>query len=164
MTVKSITERPSQVEKKLLAEIFWKIHCHFVSIGKCQNSVLCKFLNYNHTQILGFPALSRTKLIFQDFPGLWKFSKQIPGLFRRHGNSDTCSNHKRNDIGRCDAWNTVQRTSWRDNVMTRTTLTMVEMTKLFKTADYNLTNTNLWLTISEQTRVNYNIKICQYKS
>jgi len=41
---------------------------------------------------------------------------------------------------------------------------MVEMTKLYKTADYNLTNTNLWLTISEQTRVNYNIKICQYKS
>jgi len=32
------------------------------------------------------PGLTRTKLIFQDFPGPGNFSKTIPGLSRSHGN------------------------------------------------------------------------------
>ena len=41
---------------------------------------------------LQFPGLSRTKVIFQDFPGPGFFKKRNPGLSRRRGNPDeTCS-------------------------------------------------------------------------
>jgi len=33
-----------------------------------------------------FPGLSRTKVIFQDFPGPGILKKKIPGLSRRRGN------------------------------------------------------------------------------
>jgi len=33
-----------------------------------------------------FPGLSRTKVIFQDFPGPGIFKKKNPGLSRRRGN------------------------------------------------------------------------------
>jgi len=33
-----------------------------------------------------FPGLSRTKMIFQDFPGPGILKKKNPGLSRRHGN------------------------------------------------------------------------------
>ena len=33
-----------------------------------------------------FPGLSRTKVIFQDFPGPGIFKEKNPGLSRRHGN------------------------------------------------------------------------------
>jgi len=35
---------------------------------------------------LQFPALSRTKVIFQDFPGPGILKKKNPGLSRRRGN------------------------------------------------------------------------------
>jgi len=35
---------------------------------------------------LQFPGLSRTKVIFQDFPGPGIFKKKKPGLSRRRGN------------------------------------------------------------------------------
>jgi len=35
---------------------------------------------------LKFPGLSRTKPIFQDFPGPGNFTKRNSGLFRRRGN------------------------------------------------------------------------------
>jgi len=38
---------------------------------------------------LKFPGLSRTKPIFQDFPGPKNFTKRNPGLSRKHGNPVT---------------------------------------------------------------------------
>jgi len=35
-----------------------------------------------------FPGLSRTKVLFQDFPGPGIFKKKNPGLSRRRGNPD----------------------------------------------------------------------------
>ena len=42
-----------------------------------------------------FPGLSRTKVIFQDFPGPGIFKKKNPGLSRRRGNrvNATTSDH-----------------------------------------------------------------------
>jgi len=45
-----------------------------VSAGKRQNSALCTLLNLNHEWI---PGHSRTKIIFHDFSGPWKFRKKF---------------------------------------------------------------------------------------
>jgi len=37
---------------------------------------------------LRFLGLSKTKLIFQDFPGSGNFTNTIPGSCRRHGNPE----------------------------------------------------------------------------
>jgi len=39
-----------------------------------------------------FPELSRTKVIFEDFPGPGNFQIKIPGLSRRHGNPEVWYN------------------------------------------------------------------------
>jgi len=53
-------------------------HCHIFASAPTQ---LCPAPKKN-------PGLSRTKAIFQDFPGPGKFTKRNPGLSRRRGNPE----------------------------------------------------------------------------
>ena len=48
---------------------------------------------------LKFPGLSRTKPIFQDFPGPGNFTQKNPGLSRRRGNPD-CNSAKIQNSGK----------------------------------------------------------------
>jgi len=67
---------------------------------------------------LRLPGLSRTKLIFQEFPGPGNFTSSIPGLSRRRGNPVYPSLF-RYEIARClnntDLWQTDRQT---DNTQT----------------------------------------------
>jgi len=52
-------------------------------------SLLYIFIVFVYTQLQDiFPGLSRTKVIFQDFPGPEILKKKNPGLSRRRGNPD----------------------------------------------------------------------------
>ena len=67
------TVQSTEAKKKLFVK-YSEIYCHFVSVGKRQNSALCTLLNLNHEWI---PGHSRTKIIFHDFSGPWKFRKKF---------------------------------------------------------------------------------------
>ena len=67
------TVQSTEAKKKLFVK-YSEIYCHFVSVGKRQNSALCTLINLNHEWI---PRHSRTKIIFHDFSGPWKFRKKF---------------------------------------------------------------------------------------
>jgi len=46
-----------------------------------------------------FPGLSRTKVIFQDFPGPGILKKKIPGLSSRHGNPVNGTSEQKRPFG-----------------------------------------------------------------
>jgi len=70
-------------------EIATKLFEHRIEVGGRAYFGVCVRIIVSAIHIIAeqIPGLSRTKLIFQDFPGPGNFTNTIPGLSRRRGNA-----------------------------------------------------------------------------
>ena len=70
-----------EIAKKLcehFSQLFWRLRPHHCV--RCPHHCLANSRTV-HVRAVRFPVLSRTKPIFQDFPGPGNFTNPIPGLY-----------------------------------------------------------------------------------